>query len=108
MPRPSILPQIDWPRIFESGLEYNAWLQAAESAEQREKMEAEYEKVRITEAERAWLTALPRPVHIIAIAEDWCGDVVQHAPVLGKIAEAAPNLRVRFITRESAPDLFVR
>ena len=38
MPRPATLPTVDWKAIFESGLDYAAWLAAAEAAEQRDKL----------------------------------------------------------------------
>jgi len=34
--------------------------------------------------------------------------VVRHVPVLQRMAEAAPNLRVRFVTRAQHPDVFIR
>jgi hypothetical protein len=54
------------------------------------------------------LGALPRPVYVVAIAEDWCGDVLRHVPVLQRLAQAAPKLTVRFISREQHPGVFVR
>jgi hypothetical protein len=54
------------------------------------------------------LRALPRAVHVIAIAEDWCGDVVRHVPVLQKLADTSSNLHVRYISREQWPDVFTR
>jgi hypothetical protein len=56
----------------------------------------------------AALGALPRPVYVVAIAEDWCGDVRRHVPVLERMAQAAPKLTVRYITREQHRDVFVR
>ena len=56
----------------------------------------------------ALLGALPRPVHVIAIAEDWCGDVVRHVPVLERIAAHAPNVQTRYISREQHKDVFAR
>jgi hypothetical protein len=56
----------------------------------------------------AMLGALPRPVYVVAIAEAWCGDVRRHVPVLQRIAQAAPNLEVRYITREQHKHVFVR
>ena len=41
MPRPATLPTIDWKAVFASGLDYAAWLAAAESPEQRDKLEAQ-------------------------------------------------------------------
>lgn len=108
MPRPATLPLIDWKAVFESGLDYAAWLAAAESAEQRDKLEAQREALTLDPTVAGFLAALPRPVHVVAIAEDWCGDVVRHAPVLQRMAEAGPNLRVRTISREQHPDVFAR
>jgi hypothetical protein len=108
MPRPATLPLIDWQAVHASGLDYTAWLAAAESAEQRDKLEAQRQALTLDATVAAFLAALPRPVHVVAIAEDWCGDVVRHVPVLQRMAEAAPKLQVRYISREQHPDVFVR
>ena len=108
MPRPPILPLIDWKAVFASGQDYAAWIAAGESPENREKMEAQRAAQALEPQVAAHLGALPRPVHVVAIAEDWCGDVVRHVPVLQRMAEAAPNLRVRYLSRQRWPDLFAR
>ena len=74
MPRPAILPLLDWKAIFASGLDYADWLAAAESATQRDKLEAERANLALEPAIAGYLGALPRPIHIVAIAEDWGGD----------------------------------
>ena len=108
MPQPPLLEVIDWPAVFESGLDYAEWLAQAESADRRQAMEDGLAAQTLPAATAAALGALPRPVHVVAIAEDWCGDVVRHAPTLQKMAEAAPNLRVRYISRAQHPNVFVR
>ena len=108
MPRPPILPVVDWKSVFESGKTYQAWLDSAEKPEQRDRMEEIRASLKLEPHVEAYLKALPRIVHAIAIAEDWCGDVVRHAPVLQRLAQAAPNLKVCFITREQHPNVFVR
>jgi hypothetical protein len=108
MPRPAILPLIDWKAVFESGQDYAAWIAAAESAEQRDKLEAQRHAMTLDPTVAGFLGALPRPVHVIAIAEDWCGDVVRQVPVLQRMAEAGPALKVRYIAREQHPEVFVR
>ena len=108
MPKPPILPLIDWKVVFESGLPFDLWLAQAESEEKRGRMAAIFAEQRIEPQTEALLAALPRTVHVIAIAEDWCGDVVRHAPVLARLAQAAPKLLVRFISREQHPDVFAR
>jgi len=108
MPQPPILPTIYWERVFKSGKEYESWLAGGESAQNGACIEQSRQTLKLEPDVLEFLSALQRPVHVIAIAEDWCGDVVRHVPVLQRLADAAPNLKVRFITREQYPDVFVR
>jgi len=108
MPRPATLPVLDWKAVFESGLDYSAWLAAAESPVQRDKLAAQHRALTLDPTVAGFLGALPRPVHVVAIAEDWCGDVVRHAPVLQRMAEAGPQFRVRYISRQQHPEVFLR
>lgn len=108
MPRPTTLPTLDWKAVFESGLTYADWLAAAESPEQRDKIETQHHALTLAPPAARFMATLPRPVHVVAIAEDWCGDVVRHAPVLQRLAEAGPNLNVRYISRQQHPDVFAR
>lgn len=108
MPKPPALPTIDWRSVFASGKAYAEWLAAGEHPENQAKMEAIRQSLALEPHVAGLLGALPRPVHVVAIAEDWCGDVVRHAPALQRIKEAAPKLEVRFIGRQQWPDVFVR
>jgi thiol-disulfide isomerase/thioredoxin len=108
MPRPPVLPTLDWKVIFESGMPFEEWLEAAESGQNREAMQQALAGQELEPHIKALLSALPRPVYVVAIAEGWCGDVVRHAPVLQRLAQAAPNLKVRYITREQHKDVLVR
>jgi thiol-disulfide isomerase/thioredoxin len=108
MPKPPILPVMDWQALFERGRPYAEWIQTGESESNRRTMESLREKQTLNAESLKDIQGVDRPIHIIAIAEDWCPDVVRHVPVLMKIAEANENLRVRFISREDSPDAFVR
>jgi hypothetical protein len=107
MPRPPILPTLDWPAIFAAGLPYEQWIAAADPA-QRERIEQGRRSLALEPPLEAWLGALARPVHVAAIAEDWCGDVVRHVPVLQLLADHAPQLRVRYLSREQSREAFAR
>jgi len=108
MPKPPLLPVPDWTAIFASGRPFAAWIGDGESEENRRRMAADAETQPLTAADEALLRDLPRPVHVVAIAEDWCGDVVRHVPVLERLARATDRLRVRYIARADHPDLFAR
>lgn len=108
MPRPPVLPTIDWRKLFNEALPYADWLANAENRENAERMEQIRRGIALNPTTEALLQRLPRAVHVIAIAEDWCGDVVRHVPVLQRLTDAATNLDARYIAREQRPDVFVR
>jgi hypothetical protein len=108
MPRPPILPLLDWPAIFASGLPYADWIRRGESEENRRKIVQAVADQPLTPRDQERLRALGRPVHVVVIAEDWCGDVVRHAPVLERLALACDELRVRYLARAQHPDVFAR
>lgn len=108
MPKPPLLRPIDWEEVLNAGKDFADWMDAAESDENREKMAAALAKMTLEEDVASGLKGLKRQVNVVAIAEDWCGDVVRHVPALQAMAEAADQLRVRFITREQYLDVFTR
>jgi thiol-disulfide isomerase/thioredoxin len=108
MPRPPVLPILDWKAIFESGKPFEEWLNTAESGQNREAIQRALAGQALEPQIEALLGALPRPVHVVAIAEPWCGDVRRHVPVLQRLAQAAPNLEVRYVSREQHKDVFAR
>ena len=108
MPKPPLLDTINWKAVSESGLDFDAWLNVAENQSNRDKMAEIYKNQSIPEDTLSELNAIDRPLHIVAIAEDWCGDVVQHVPVLQKIADHSDHIHLRYITREDNKDVFVR
>jgi hypothetical protein len=47
---------------------------------------------------------LPKSVNVLALAEDWCGDVIANLPVLGQLAAASNGkLNVRILLRDQEP-----
>ncbi|HIJ74418.1 MAG TPA: thioredoxin family protein [Candidatus Hydrogenedentes bacterium] len=108
MPRPAILPVIDWKGVFDSGQRFAEWVKGGEHRDNCERIRADLAALSVEPHEAAYLEALPRPIHVVAIAEAWCGDVVRHVAVLERLAHAAPNIAVRYIGRGQRPDVFVR
>lgn len=52
--------------------------------------------------------SLPKPLRVLVLAEDWCGDVVANLPILGKLAKEVPALDVRIFYRDENLDLMER
>lgn len=108
MPRPPILPAIDWRTVFASGRDFAAWLDIADHSHYRDAMAENAGRLALPAELEAPLVSLQRTVHVLAIAEDWCGDVVRHVPALARMERATPHLHVRFVSRAQHPDVFVR
>ena len=108
MPKPTILPIVQWDSVFESGLDFDAWIEQGENEKYREKLKEFLAEQELDQVTMRLLRAVDRPVHVLAIAEDWCPDVIRHVPPLMKMAECCEFIKVRFITREQHPEAFIR
>nr|WP_320131770.1 thioredoxin family protein [uncultured Holophaga sp.] len=108
MPRPPILPLIDWETVFRSGKSFPDWIGSAEFPDKAAQITAGLQALSLEPRVQGFMQHLDRPVRVLAIAEDWCGDVVRHVPALRALEMAGPDLEVRFITREQWPGVFAR
>lgn len=108
MPRPPVLAPLDWKPIFDRSHDYQTWLAAAESPDAAQRMREDEKRQEFGSSVAEVLAAVDRTVHVVAFAEDWCGDVVRHVPVLQAMARSLPHLKVRYCSRAEAPGAFVR
>jgi thiol-disulfide isomerase/thioredoxin len=111
-------PLIDWeesmleattvvtPARFKQGLSYADFLEQAKV--NRDKFEKFYNDPALTDEDIAFfkrVSALPGgPAKILALAEDWCGDVYRELPTIVRIAEAT-GAELRVFRRDENPDI---
>jgi hypothetical protein len=57
------------------------------------------------EVDGVTLTPPGRPLKVLVITEDWCGDSLQQFPVLARLAEASPDVELRVFLRDRNPDV---
>lgn len=108
MPRPPVLTAIDWREVFENGKSFSQWLAAGENPENSARIERNAATLPLDGAVERELKSLSRSVQIIAIAEDWCGDVVRHVPALERLAKTTSKISTRYIARVDHPEVFAR
>jgi hypothetical protein len=108
MPMPTNLPIPDWSAISDSGLDFESWLEKGEYEKNIAKLRELYERQQFPEEVGSQLSGLARPIHVVAIAEDWCPDVIRHVAVLQKMADRSDALSVHYVTRKSHPEIFIR
>jgi hypothetical protein len=88
---------------FESGLTYEQW--KAQMTRNRERHDANEQGLRLSEADLAPFKSLKQPVNVLMLAEDWCGDVIANAPIVGRIASEVDTLNLRVFLRDQNEDL---
>ncbi len=108
MPRPPLLPTIDYRATFSAAKPWSEWIKIAEDPANIAKMEATLASLPVSKTTLNYLETLTRDVHILVIAEDWCGDVHRQVPILEAVARSSPKIHVRYITRMDRPDVFAR
>lgn len=91
---------------FAQGLTYEAF--KAGMSRNRERLEANEARVVIDEETRRAFRSLARPLRVLVLAEDWCGDVIANLPVLGALARESGTLDVRVFYRDQNLDLIDR
>lgn len=91
---------------FATGLTYDGY--KAAMTRNRERVEANESRVTIDPETLRVFRALPRPLKVVVLAEDWCGDVIANLPVLGRLAAAVDTLDVRVFYRDQNLDLMER
>lgn len=88
---------------FEQGLTYEEY--KAQMTRNRERLENNEQTIEFDPKDLAFFKQLPQPVNVVAIAEDWCGDVINNLPVLGRLAEESGKLNVSIFLRDQNLDL---
>jgi hypothetical protein len=87
---------------FESGLTYADY--KAQMTRNREQVEQNEKDLQLSDQDAKAFQELPQTINVMALAEDWCGDVVANLPILGKLGEASRGkLNVRIHLRDQEP-----
>ena len=89
---------------FATGMTMDEYL--GQMSQNREQFTANIATAPVTPADIARFTALPEPLNVLVITEDWCGDSLAHLPVLFRLArESGDRLTVRIFKRDEHKDL---
>jgi hypothetical protein len=88
---------------FEQGLTYAGF--QARMTRNQERFATNERAVELREEDVAAFRRLPGPLNVLVLAEDWCGDVIDNLPVLGRLAESSGKLNLRIFLRDEHLDL---
>lgn len=88
---------------FAQGLTYDEY--KTQMTKNQERFGANEDAAPVTPETLAAFQALPRPLHVLVTAEDWCPDVIDNLPILGRIARESGKLDVRIFPRDQNLDV---
>jgi hypothetical protein len=89
---------------FDSGMTYEQWLDSM--TQNKDRFLKNYDDAKISPDDVAAFKKLRKPLNVLVLAEDWCGDVVANLPILAKLVhEAAGKLNLRIFKRDANLDL---
>jgi len=88
---------------FEQGLTYAEY--KAQMTRNRERFDGNEATANLVAADVEFFKQLPQSLHVLVLAEDWCGDVINNLPVLGRLAAASGKLNVRVFLRDQNLDI---
>ncbi|MFQ5646153.1 MAG: thioredoxin family protein [bacterium] len=94
---------LDLADKFKSALSYESFVDSA--GKKKDLFRETYQETLLDEKAREALTAFPKKLKFLVIAENWCGDVIAIVPVIKKLTENLPDIELKIISRDAHPEL---
>jgi hypothetical protein len=91
---------------FEQGMTYDEF--KAQMTRNQERFAANERNLVLEPADVEAFRRLPGPLNVLVLAEDWCGDVIDNLPILGRLAAESGKLNLRIFLRDQHLDLMER
>jgi len=91
------------PERFSQGITYDAY--KAQMTRNRDRLDLAESGFTPNPADLAAFRRLPKTFNVVAIAEDWCGDVIANLPIVGRLAQESGKLNLRIFLRDQNLDL---
>jgi len=88
---------------FETGLTYEQY--KSKMTRNREQLEANERGLQIDPEALEAFRKLAKPLDVLVVCEDWCGDVIANLPVIGRLAADSGKLNLRVFPRDEHPDI---
>jgi thiol-disulfide isomerase/thioredoxin len=92
---------------FEQGLDYKSFMESSKEHEQS-RWQAVYDRVSLTDDQKKLLDGFTRKMNVLCMTGAFCGDCVRQCPIMQRIAEASDVIDLKFVDRDTNPDLSER
>jgi len=89
---------------FNIGLDYKSYMDASKEHEQS-RWKAVYDRISLIDEQIALLKEFKRKMNVLCMSGAFCGDCIRQGPIIQKIAESSNVINLKFIDRDTNPDL---
>ena len=96
---------MDIADYYESGFQYNEFLNQYASEGDRDRWRQVYEQTELSPEQKELLGSFVRRMHVLCMAGAWCGDCAEQCPIFGVFEAAANTIHVRYVDRDAHPEL---
>jgi len=90
--------------VFSKALPYNKYV-ATGSEDQQQRWQQVFDSVALSVEQEKLLETFSRDMNIIFVSGVWCGDCIEQGPLLARIAQGSPMIRLRFLDRDAIVEL---
>ena len=101
----TVLEPLDFRKVWRDAMTFDQFV-----AQARPEHQALWQGIYRHATAPSWAVELlgDRPLHFLAISEDWCMDTSNTIPFLQRVTEAVPGVDLRLILRDKNPDVMNR
>jgi len=93
---------VDFAHFYNTGMSWEEYLDSC--TEGADRMRSFYDDFEFDEDVAVFFNSRT-PLQVLAIAEDWCPDVIQNLAVMARIGDEVPGMELAIVTRDANPEL---
>ncbi|MFX0123843.1 MAG: thioredoxin family protein [Candidatus Hodarchaeota archaeon] len=88
-------------KMFENGISYQEYAKKSDKHVERMKDSWSISEKEVKKLSQAQISRLNEKLHILCIAENWCGDCANGVPIIARLAEEADHWDFRIVSRDN-------
>ncbi|MHA2305631.1 MAG: thioredoxin family protein, partial [Candidatus Hodarchaeales archaeon] len=88
-------------KLFENGISYKKYIK--EDDKHKERMNNSWSacQMAVQKLDQEQISQMNEKLHVLCIAENWCGDCANGVPVIATLADMNPNWDFRVVSRDA-------
>lgn len=94
---------MEWTPIWQTALDYDSYLNQHATDSDREKWQQSWAAAELLPSQLEQIGGFRRRMKLLCMSGAWCGDCVEHVPILRRFEQASPLIELRLLDRDADP-----